>query len=142
MIWLPPPPFDLLVRFIEYLNSLNERTVIIVEGKNDTKALVEIGVSLVSGKLITLSGMSLDEVVDLVYLEPKIILLVDFDPEGKRIRQKLKHEIQRRKGHGKIDPYPRQLLYQFFRSTRINEIEELKQFQFDLQGKLFDLKKI
>ena len=40
----------------------------------------------------------------------------------------MKAELQKRKGHGVIDPYPRQLLYKFFRAVRINEIEELKQF--------------
>ena len=46
----------------------------------------------------------------------------------------MKAELQKRKGHGIIDPYPRQLLYRFFRAVRINEIEELKQFSSVITG--------
>ncbi len=136
---MPIHSFDLLIRFVEYINSLSDPTVIIVEGKNDINALNTIGIKLLSGTFLAIKGFSIDEIVDQVYQIPNIILLVDFDREGKRIRLKLRHEIQRRKGHGKIDSYPRQLLYRFFRSVRINEIEEVKQFQKIIQEKVFDL---
>jgi 5S rRNA maturation endonuclease (ribonuclease M5) len=139
VILLPSVPIDILIDFIKYINSLRESTVIVVEGRNDIDALRVIGIKLSSGKFLAIKGLSRDDVVDRIYQEPNIILLSDFDREGKRIRHKIRQEIQRRRGHGKIDSYPRQLLYKFFRSARINEIEEIKQFQSEIREKLFDL---
>jgi len=102
--------------------------VIIVEGKRDIQALKGIGIKLVNGKIFARKGYSLNDLIDQVVSTPVIIILVDFDKEGMRLRNTIKHEIQRRKNHGRLDPYPRQLLYKFFRAARINEIEELKQF--------------
>ena len=121
-------PLDLLREFVDYCNSIQELTVIIVEGKRDIVALKAIGIELINGRFLAHKGYSMNDLIDQVISTPVIINLVDFDREGKRLRNTIKNEIQRRKNHGFLDPYPRQLLYKFFRAARINEIEELKQF--------------
>ena len=121
-------PLNLIRDFVDYCNSIQELMVIIVEGKRDIEALKDIGVELVNGRILALKGYSINDLIDQVVSTPVIIILVDFDQEGKRLRNKIKSEILRRKNHGFLDPYPRQLLYKFFRAARINEIEELKQF--------------
>jgi 5S rRNA maturation endonuclease (ribonuclease M5) len=121
-------PLDILTEFVNYCNSIEELSVIIVEGKRDIQALKTIGINLRNGRILAHKGYSMNDLIDEVVSTPVIINLVDFDQEGKRLRSTIKSEIQRRKNHGSIDPYPRQLLYKFFRAARINEIEELKQF--------------
>lgn len=121
-------PLELIQDFVYYCNSIQELLVIIVEGKRDIQALIDIGIELVNGRILAHKGYSMNDLIDQVVLTPVIIILVDFDQEGKRLRNTIKHEIQRQKNHGFVDPYPRQLLYKFFRAARINEIEELKQF--------------
>jgi 5S rRNA maturation endonuclease (ribonuclease M5) len=125
---LTSPPLHLITDFVDYCNSIQESTVIIVEGKRDIEALKAIGIDLIDGRFFARKGYSLNDLIDEIVSTPVIIILVDFDQEGKRLRNAIKHEIQRRKGHGRVDPFPRQLLYKFFRAVRINEIEELKQF--------------
>ena len=121
-------PFDILIQFIEYCNSISESVVVVVEGKRDIDAIEAIGIKLVKGKILARKGTTLSRIVDQIYPFQVIILLLDFDKEGRHMWSGMKAELQKRKGHGIIDPYPRQLLYRFFRAVRINEIEELKQF--------------
>ena len=128
-------PIELLRQFIQYCNTLDESTVIIVEGKRDIEALLAVGIQLDKKTIIARKGLSIEELVDKISEVNSIILLLDFDREGKHTRKILKNSIQRRKGHGIIDPFPRQLLYKFFRTTRIAEIEELKQFAHLIQKK-------
>jgi 5S rRNA maturation endonuclease (ribonuclease M5) len=124
----PKVPLDLLSQFADYCNSITEQTVIVVEGKRDIEALELIGIELTNGTILAKKGHSLSTFVNLIYQTPVIILLPDFDKEGKILRGKLLKELQKYKGHGFIDSFPRQLLFKFCRATRINEIEELKQF--------------
>ena len=121
-------PIDLLGQFIHYCNNLDGSAVIIVEGKRDIEALLAIGIYLDKKTILARKGLPTEDLIDKIISVNTIILLVDFDREGKHLRKVLKNSIQRRKGHGFIDPFPRQLLYKFFRAARINEIEELKQF--------------
>ena len=121
-------PFELLTQFIDYCNSLEDSVVFIVEGKRDIEALKLIGIVLEERMIIARKGLPIEELVDQISKIKTIILLVDFDREGKHIRKVLKNSIQRRKGHGFIDPFPRRILYKFMSAVRITEIEELKQF--------------
>ncbi len=121
-------PLDLLLHFIKYCNTITEPVVLVVEGNRDIEALDAIGIKLIQGKILARKGISLTSIADQIYSFQVIILLLDFDKEGRHMWSGMKAELQKRKGHGVIDPYPRQLLYQFFRAVRINEIEELKQF--------------
>jgi len=121
-------PLNILAQFVEYCNSITEPVVIVVEGKRDIEALYSIGIKLHTGKIVARKGLSLMELIEQILSSSVIILLLDFDREGRHMWSRLKKELQDRKGHGFIDPYPRQLLYKFFRAARINEIEEVKQF--------------
>lgn len=111
--------------FIKYCNSLEERTVLIVEGKRDANLLRKLDIN---GIIVEKSGFSIPELVDQIYRVENIIILTDFDAEGKRLRQLIKKEIQNRKGHGRIDSRARQLLFRFCRAFNVSEIEDLKRF--------------
>jgi 5S rRNA maturation endonuclease (ribonuclease M5) len=111
---------------IKYCNTLDESAVIIVKGKRDIEALLAVGIQLDKRTILARKGFSTEELVDKISDVNSIILLLDFDREGKHARKLLKNSIQLRKGHGYIDPFPRQLLYKFFRAVQISEIEELK----------------
>ena len=123
-------PLPLLLKFREYCNELGEDALIIVEGKRDTDALRSLGLT---GKIIEKGQLPLNELVDVVYQAPIIVILTDFDRKGRSLRKFLKKEIQHRKRHGKIDNYARQLLYKFCRAYRINEIEDLDRFSINTQ---------
>lgn len=113
-----------LSEFIQYCKELNDG-IIIVEGKRDIETLRQLGITI---EIIQRGGFSLNELIDRVYLSSTIIILTDFDNKGKRLRGQIKKEIQKRKGHGRIDPLPRQLLYKFCRANGISEIEDLDRF--------------
>ncbi|MHA2248114.1 MAG: hypothetical protein ACXADY_24410 [Candidatus Hodarchaeales archaeon] len=115
----------LLSKFIQYCNELDDETIFIVEGKRDTKTLRLLGLT---GKIIEKGQRPLDQLVDIVFKAPVIVILTDFDREGKYSRRIITKEIQHRKRHGKIDNYARQLLYKFCRAYRISEIEDLDRF--------------
>jgi 5S rRNA maturation endonuclease (ribonuclease M5) len=121
-------PIELLMQFVQYCNSLVNSTVIVVEGKRDIEALSVLGIHLSQNSIIARRGMSTEELVDRIISKKSIVLLLDFDREGKHQRKVIRNSIQRRKGHGSIDPFPRQLLFKFCSAARISEIEELKQF--------------
>ncbi len=118
-------PSPNISKFIKYCNSIEERTVIIVEGKRDGNLLRKLDINTT---IVEKSGFSIPELVDKIYSFENIIILTDFDAEGKRLRHLIKKEIQSRKGHGRIDPRARQILFRFCRSLNISEIENLKRF--------------
>ncbi|MFX0151450.1 MAG: toprim domain-containing protein [Candidatus Hodarchaeota archaeon] len=113
-----------LPKFIQYCIDISD-AVIIVEGKRDSETLRRLGIL---NEIVQRGGLSLDELVDRVYHVPTIIILTDFDAKGKRLRSQIKKEIQKRKGHGRIDPLPRQFLYKLCRAYKISEIEDLDRF--------------
>ncbi len=68
------------------LRSLSEELAVIVEGKNDLRALSRYGVK----NVITLSGKRFSDIPDL--LEGRFrgaVLLLDLDPKGERMNRKL-----------------------------------------------------
>ncbi len=115
----------LLSEFIHNCNDLADDALFIVEGKRDTEALRLLGLK---GIFIEKGQKSLNELIDLVFQAPYIIILTDFDKKGKHLRNVIKKEIQHRKGHGNIDSYARQLLFKVCRGNRISEIEDLDRF--------------
>ena len=121
-------PIELLIQFINYCKSLDDSTIVVVEGKRDIEALIHLGIHFDQHSILARRGMSTEELVDRISPKKTIVLLLDFDHEGKKQRKVIRNSIQRRKGHGFIDPFPRQLLFKFCRAARITEIEELKQF--------------
>jgi 5S rRNA maturation endonuclease (ribonuclease M5) len=116
----------LLSEFINYSNELGSKAVIIVEGKRDTETLRLLGLT---GKIIEKGQRSYQSLVDLVFNAPTIVILTDFDRKGKYLRKVFIKEIQKRKNHGIIDNYARQLLFKLCRAFRITEIEDLDRFK-------------
>ncbi len=125
----------LLPKFIQYCNELGNDALFIVEGKRDTETLRSLGIE---GQIIEKGIFSLNELIDLVFHAPILVILTDFDRKGKYLHKVIIKEIQQRKGHGKIDNYARQLLYRFCRAYRISEIEDLDRFASNTQDR--DLK--
>ncbi len=119
-----------LLEFIKYCNELGEEALIIVEGKRDTKTLRLLGLT---GNIIEKGQKSNNNLVDIVFHAPIIVILTDFDRKGRHLRKVIRKEIQSRKNHGKIDNYARQLLYKLCRAYRINEIEDLDHFVTNVQ---------
>ena len=115
----------ILSEFIDYCNNLSSNSIIIVEGKRDSRILRILGIK---GQIIEKAGFSLHELVDKVFQAETIVILTDFDSEGKKLRKHIKNEIQHRRGHGIIDAHARQLLFRFCSAFRVYEIQDLKQF--------------
>lgn len=109
-----------LMQFIQYCADL-EDAVMIVEGKNDRITLQQIGIL---NSIIVKGGRSVDDVVDLIHERKRVIILTDFDKEGKKLRMEFKRRIQRYRGLI-VDSYARQVLYKLCRANRITEIEDL-----------------
>ncbi len=119
----------LLPKFIQYCNELGDDALFIVEGKRDTETLRLLGIE---GQIIEKGILSLNELIDSVFRAPILVILTDFDQEGKHLRKVIIKEMQR-KGYAKIDNYARQLLYRFCRAYRITEIEDLDRFASNTQ---------
>ncbi|MFW9854384.1 MAG: toprim domain-containing protein [Candidatus Thorarchaeota archaeon] len=96
-------------------------TIIIVEGTRDRKTLQKLGIF---NLILVKGGKSVDEVVDLINGDKRIIILTDFDKEGKRLRREFKRRIQRHKGII-IDSFARHFLYKICRKRGVTEIENL-----------------
>ena len=73
-----------------------EEKLVIVEGKNDKKALKSLGVK----DIIAINARPLYEVVEIASKSKKeIVILTDFDKEGRAIEKRLKYLLQRYKKH-------------------------------------------
>ncbi len=71
-----------------YLYEINKRIPVIVEGKRDKKALIDMGFE---GKIITLhSGKSIYEFTENIANNfEKVVLLIDWDEKGEQLYSKL-----------------------------------------------------
>ncbi|GAB6065594.1 toprim domain-containing protein [Aquifex pyrophilus] len=105
--------------FTEWLKALKDASreaVIIVEGKNDEKALRKFSIR----NVLTLSGKRFADIPDMLEGKwNKVILLIDLDPKGEKIHQKLK-ELLREQGF-EVDENFRN----FLKKLNIIYIEEL-----------------
>ncbi|MFX0206541.1 MAG: toprim domain-containing protein [Candidatus Hodarchaeota archaeon] len=119
-----------LLEFINYSNELGSEAIFIVEGKRDTETLRLLGLT---GKIVEKGQRPFQVLVDLVSEAPTIVILTDFDREGKYLRKAIIKEIQSKKNHGIIDNYARQLLFKLCRAFRITEIEDLDRFAMKIQ---------
>ncbi|AAC07832.1 toprim domain-containing protein [Aquifex aeolicus] len=76
-----------LSEWIKELKKASREAVILVEGKNDKKALSKFSIK----NVIDLSGKRYADVVDMLEGKwEKVILLFDLDTHGERINQKMK----------------------------------------------------
>ncbi len=101
---------------INWLEQLRvSKKLIIVEGEKDKLALHKLGVD----NVLALSRKPLYKFVEEVSLTQKeVIILTDFDSEGRKIYHRFKHNLQK---HGvKVDNKFREAL---FKETHISQIE-------------------
>lgn len=74
----------------DYINKINEkRLLVIVEGKNDEKALKEIGIK----RVYAINRKAIYKVVDEIN-EKEVVILTDLDPEGKKLYSILRNQLQ------------------------------------------------
>lgn len=87
--------FRRLSRIVEELSSCVEQGMpILIEGKKDEKALMELGIN---GNIIKVSGsgLKLFEIAEIaVKSSSKVIILTDFDKKGDILAKKLSEDIQ------------------------------------------------
>lgn len=69
-----------------------ENNLIIVEGKNDSRSLYNLGIK----RCVELNG-PIYQFVENLSSEKKVVLLLDTDKEGKKLTKKLLEEFQRNK---------------------------------------------
>jgi len=101
--------------FKSLINELSEYTLI-VEGAKDERALKTLGLR----NIIPLNGLPLVDVVEGVKDDDEVVILTDFDKEGKRLCARLLKLLQRRRI--KANPRLRRML---MTETGIARIEEL-----------------
>jgi Small primase-like proteins (Toprim domain) len=87
--------FRRLSRIVEELSSCVEQGMpILIEGKKDEKALMELGIN---GNIIKVSGsgLKLFEIAEIAAKSSsKVIILTDFDKKGDILAKKLSEDIQ------------------------------------------------
>jgi 5S rRNA maturation endonuclease (ribonuclease M5) len=77
--------------WLKEINKESDSNPIIVEGKKDLKSLRILGVK---GQIYCISGRSLVNIIDELSTYQKIIILTDFDKEGRKISRKLIKNLQ------------------------------------------------
>jgi len=117
-----------LLNFLEKIKKSN--IIVIVEGKNDKKALNEFGIKRVK----PIAKRALYKVVEEVAENSKeCIILTDLDKEGKRLYKMLNHDLNQ---HGvQIKKEFRTFL---FKHTKLRQIEGLVTYVNNLKDKVRD----
>ncbi len=104
-----PSIMETLEVWVQELKKCNK--LIIVEGKNDKKALEDLGIN----NIITFSNSPLLSIENIK--EQEVVILTDIDKAGRKMYSILKQELQKRKV--KVDDRFRKFLFY----TRISHIE-------------------
>lgn len=121
---------------LHYLYEINKRIPIIVEGKKDKKALVEMGFD---GEIITLhSGKSLYEFSESIANRfKKVVLLIDWDEKGEELYSKIGENLQ-----GMWEDFAafREIL-KILCQKEISEIEQIPSLFHRISGKSLDVRK-
>jgi len=114
------------------LNKIQEKPIIIVEGKNDKKQLEKLGFN--KDNIIMISGNSLIAIVNNIktFKSIKVIILTDFDRDGEKTASQLVSLLQ--KNHIAIDHIFRKKFKSIF---NINKIEEIKFFTKQLENDFY-----
>ncbi len=108
--------FRSLSEWANKLRELSHRYPVLVEGKNDVRALRKYGIK----NVITLSGKRFADLPDLIETRSEgAILLYDLDPHGERINRKVK-ELLSSQGFLVIEDFR-----EYLREAGIIHIEEL-----------------
>ncbi len=102
--------------WIKKLKEIQSEAIILVEGKNDKKALAKFSIK----NVLDLSGKRYADLVDLLEGKTeKVVLLFDLDPHGERINEKVK-ELLTSQGFEVIEDFRN-----FLRKLNIIHIEDL-----------------
>ena len=102
--------------WIKKLKEIQSEAIILVEGKNDKKALAKFSIK----NVLDLSGKRYADLVDLLEGKTeKVVLLFDLDPHGERINEKVK-ELLTSQGFVVIEDFRN-----FLRKLNIIHIEDL-----------------
>ena len=111
---------------VECRNFVFENSgVIIVEGKRDAETLESFKIP--KDLILIKSGFSLFDLVDQIKMKgyKKVIILFDFESEGKKLYLSLKQELQMHRDI-KINTRIRKDLYRLARSKGVTEIEDIE----------------
>lgn len=122
---------DELAELLEHLENIKKKDIlVIVEGKNDKKALAEFDIKRVK----PLAKRAIYKVVEEVAENSKeCIILTDLDKEGKRLFKILNHDLNQ---HGvRINKKFRGFL---FKHTKLRQIEGLATYVNNLKDKVRD----
>jgi len=104
--------------WIDRLRELSKKYPILVEGKNDVRALRRYGID----NVIPLSGKRFSDIPDILEFSSEgAILLYDLDPHGERINRKVK-DLIRSQGFKAIEDFR-----EYLREAGIIHIEELSE---------------
>jgi 5S rRNA maturation endonuclease (ribonuclease M5) len=104
----------------EWIEKLqNTDKTIIVEGKKDKNALVSLGAK----NIVTINKPLYKLVEDVAEITKEVVILTDFDKEGKKLYGFLKSNFQ--KNGVKIDRYFREFLMKNTKLTCIESIENI-----------------
>lgn len=102
--------------WIKKLKEFQKEAIILVEGKNDKKALAKFSIK----NVLDLSGKRYGDLIDLLEGKTeKVVLLFDLDPHGERINQKIK-ELLTSQGFEVIEDFRN-----FLKKLNIIHIEDL-----------------
>ncbi|MBS3171065.1 toprim domain-containing protein [Candidatus Woesearchaeota archaeon] len=108
----------------------NTEKLIIVEGKKDKEALISLGVK----RVITINGPLYKFIEDVAEITNEVVILTDFDKEGRQLYGFLKNNFQR--NGVKIDRYFREFL---MTNTKIICIESIeKTFEKNFTRTIFE----
>jgi len=106
--------------FEEWLEKLqDDARLVVVEGRKDKEALERLGVQ----RVVTVAQKPLYRVVESMMNEKEVIILTDFDAEGKRWYGRLFRSLQR--VGVKVDNSYRLFL---MRETRLSHVEGLARY--------------
>ncbi len=107
----------------EKLLDILRNTAIIVEGKNDKKALKELEIK----NIFTISGKSIEDFIQGLEKNYNYVVLTDFDSEGEFKNKKICKNLERFKL--KFNPKIRFLVKDFFGITKIEELIKISKLK-------------
>ena len=85
---------EIYFKLLEIIDELSEKAesgaVILVEGRKDREALMEIGIN---GEIVEISQKSISSVFD-SFMGREVVVLTDWDEKGKRLEENLRRVLQ------------------------------------------------
>ncbi|MEM4246170.1 MAG: toprim domain-containing protein [Candidatus Bathyarchaeia archaeon] len=124
-----PDRFQALLDLIELLNSINSSVdAVIVEGSRDREALRELGFNGMI-EMHSMKGFSEEELVEEIRSKYKsVLLLTDFDEEGRQLNRRLTYILERR--GVRVDLGLRRVIGRLMATLGVYSIEDLENIRF------------